>query len=357
MNGSLYWRKRIINVFTVAIVFCAVWVSALQAQTTAPNPLQGLREFLGPAISVHQRHSHELMADRNVVGTAVGLTVNGQPAIKVFTRSEAIMKIPTNLEGLPVEVEVTGPFHALGAADKEAAPEAVHVPTNPRAIFPRPVPIGVSTGNQNDCSAGTIGARVIDSEGNVYALSNNHVYALENNAPPDSNILQPGLADTLCRVRADRVIGTLTSFVPIEFSTSAENTVDAAIAISDRSLLGNATPKSGYGTPQSAIVSAFVGQNVQKYGETTRLTRGKVMGIDATVSVEYDSGEAQFVDQIVIQSSLRFIGAGDSGSLLVTKPGANPVGLLFAGNKSGRVAIANPIDLVLSAFGVSIDGQ
>jgi hypothetical protein len=357
MNGSLYWRKRIINVFTVAIVFCAVWVSALQAQTAAPNPLQGLREFLAPAISVHQRHSHELMADRNVVGTAVGLTAKGQPAIKVFTRSEAIMKIPTNLEGLPVEVEVTGPFHALGAADKEAAPEAVRVPTNPRAIFPRPVPIGVSTGNQNDCSAGTIGARVTDSEGNVYALSNNHVYALENNAPPDSSILQPGLADTRCRVRDDRVIGTLTSFVPIEFSTSAENTVDAAIAISDRSLLGNATPKSGYGTPQSAIVSAFVGQNVQKYGETTRLTRGKVMGIDATVSVEYDSGEAQFVDQIVIRSSLRFIGPGDSGSLLVTKPGANPVGLLFAGTPGGRTAIANPIDLVLGAFGVSIDGK
>jgi hypothetical protein len=362
MNGSLYWRKRIINVFTVAIVFCAVWVSALQAQTAAPNPLQGLREFLAPAISVHQRHSQALMADRNVVGTAVGLTANGQPAIKVFTRSEAIMKIPTNLEGLPVEVEVTGPFHALGAADKEGAPEAVRVPTNSRVIFPRPVPIGVSTGNQNDCSAGTIGARVIDSEGNVYALSNNHVYALENNAPPDSNILQPGLADTRCRVRDDRVIGTLFSFVPIEFSPLAENTVDAAIAISDRSLLGNATPQNGYGTPQSAIVSAFVGQRVQKYGETTRLTRGRVAGIDATVLVEYDSGEAQFVDQIVIRSSLRFIGAGDSGSLLVTRPDANPVGLLFAGNKSGRMAIANPIDLVLSAFSalgvsVAIDGD
>ena len=365
MNGSLYWRKRIINVFTVAIVFCAVWVSALQAQTTAPNPLQGLREFLAPAISVHQRHSHELMADRNVVGTAVGLTANRQPAIKVFTRSEAIMKIPTNLEGLPVEVEVTGPFHALGAADKEAAPEAVRVPTNPRVTFPRPVPIGVSTGNQSDCSAGTIGARVIDSEGNVYALSNNHVYALENNAPPDSNILQPGLADTRCRVRDDRVIGTLTSFVPIEFSTSAENTVDAAIAISDRDHLGNATPKNGYGTPKSATVpvsSDLLGQKVQKYGETTRLTKGQVTEINATVTVEYDSGDARFVDQIVIRSSLRFIGAGDSGSLLVTKPDANPVGLLFAGNKSGRVAIANPIALVLGAFeafgvSISIDGQ
>src|SRR2546430_14622906 len=171
MNGSLYWRKRIINVFTVAIVFCAVWVSALQAQTTAPNPFQGLREFLAPAISVHQRDSHELMADRNVVGTAVGLTANGQPGIKVFTRSEAIMKSPTNLEGLPVEVEVTGPFHALRAAHKEAAPEAVRVSTHPPATFPRPGPLGVSTGNQNDvmvigksirCSAGTIGAKITD---------------------------------------------------------------------------------------------------------------------------------------------------------------------------------------------------
>src|SRR5437667_349247 len=87
-----------------------------------------------------------------------------------------------------------------------------------------------------------------------------------------------------------------------------------------------------------------------KYGETTRLTKGQVTEINATVTVEYDSGDARFVDQIVIRSSLRFIGAGDSGSLLVTRPDANPVGLLFAGNKSGRVAIANPIALVLGAF-------
>src|SRR5947208_13649504 len=98
MNGSLYWRKRIINVFTVAIVFCAVWVSALQAQTTAPNPLQGLREFLAPAISVHQRHSHELMADRNVVGTAVGLAAIGQPAIKDFTRDDDLHENPKILD-------------------------------------------------------------------------------------------------------------------------------------------------------------------------------------------------------------------------------------------------------------------
>jgi hypothetical protein len=357
MSASLLWRKTTISVFTVATVFYLLLIGFAQAQSAAPNPLQALRESLGAAINIHQRHSRELMADQDVVGTAVGLTANGQPAIKVFTRSESIMRIPTNLEGLPVEVEMTGPFHALAAGENEVVPEAVRVPTDPRRAFPLPVPIGVSIGNQNDCSAGTISARVKDSDGNLYALGNNHVFALENNAPPDSNIVQPGLADTRCRVGSTKFIGTLASFVPIEFSTSASNTVDAAIAISDSDRLGNATPKGGYGTPQSASVPAFIGQNVQKYGETTRLTKGQVTGIDATVSVEYDSGPAQFVGQIIVESRTAFIKAGDSGALLVTKPGANPVGLLFAGNKSGRMAVANPIDAVLDALGVSIDGK
>ena len=36
---------------------------------------------------------------------------------------------------------------------------------------------------------------------------------------------------------------------------------------------------------------------------------------------------------------------------------ANPVGLLFAGNADGTMAIANPIDSVLDHFGVVIDGK
>lgn len=110
------------------------------------------------------------------------------------------------------------------------------------------MPIGVSTGNVNECSAGTIAARVKDASGNVYALSNNHVYALENRAPIGSEILQPGLIDTRCALRGNNVIGTLSRFVPIDF-TGGPNAVDAAIALSSTSLLGNATPSGGYGIP------------------------------------------------------------------------------------------------------------
>jgi hypothetical protein len=358
MSGPLRWRHVVFAAFSLTIALVLAAVGAAGAQQIDPGELQALREFLGPASRVHQRRAHELLADRDVVGTAVGLTAMGEPAIKVFTKSEAIMRLPQQLEGVAVEIEMTGTFHALGAAGSEASPtNRAPALLSPAKVFPRPVPIGVSTGNQVDCSAGTIGARVRDSQGNVYALSNNHVYALENTAEPNSSIVQPGRADAGCRVKSQNVIGTLSSFVPIEFSESANNTVDAAIALSDVSLLGNATPRSGYGTPQSSTVSAFVGQRVQKFGERSKLTRGQVSGIDATVLVEYDSGTARFVNQIIVTSPVAFIRAGDSGSLLVTRPDKHPVGLLFAGNETGRKAIANPIDAVLGSFGVSIDGQ
>ncbi len=77
-------------------------------------------------------------------------------------------------------------------------------------------------------------------------------------------------------------------------------------------------------------------------------------GIDAAVNIGYSSGTARFVDQILITPG-SFIRSGDSGSLMVTDPGKNPVGLLFASGSG--IAVANPIDLVLAAFGVTIDGE
>ncbi|MCH8288633.1 MAG: carboxypeptidase regulatory-like domain-containing protein, partial [Candidatus Marinimicrobia bacterium] len=77
-----------------------------------------------------------------------------------------------------------------------------------------------------------------------------------------------------------------------------------------------------------------------------------------TVNVHYSSGIAKFVKQIIVESGTRFIGGGDSGSLLVTdNADLNPVGLLFAGNSDGTMAIANRIDLVLDRFGVIVDGE
>ena len=63
--------------------------------------------------------------------------------------------------------------------------------------------------------------------------------------------------------------------------------------------------------------------------------------------------EARFVNQISV-SNPSFSAPGDSGSLIVTQGGNQPVALLFAGD--GQLTIGNPIIPVLQRFGVTIDG-
>ncbi len=301
------------------------------------------------AMAVKARHTPHLMTLPDVVGTAVGLNETGQPTIVVFMKTAMRYGlIPGNIDGKPVRVHVSGEFTAMA--------RSTATKIDPTARFTRPVPIGISTGNEGECSAGTIGARVKDGSGNVYALSNNHVYALENLAFPGSSALQPGRYDTACVFYQDNIIGYLKPFVPLDFS-GGNNAIDAAIALSSASNLGKATPSNGYGTPKSATVAANLNASVQKYGRTTALTRGTISAIGGTVKVTYSSGTATFVNQIFVTSNKPFIKAGDSGSLLVTYPGRNPVGLLFAGNSAGNFAIASPIDAVLTAYGVTIDGE
>lgn len=319
----------------------------------------------GRVKEVQKKHTGRLMKIKGVVGTAIGLDENNQPAFKVLTAKRGVAGIPKKLDDVTVQAVVTGKFYALAPGGKPGKPDKPPKPgkpgngknINPKKRFERPVPIGVSTGNEGECSSGTIGARVTDGA-NVYALSNNHVYALENNAPIGSRVLQPGRYDAKpkCAIRSKDVIGTLADFEPIDFG-DANNIIDAAIALSSTGNLGNATPSNGYGKPKSTIVPAVGGQAVQKYGRTTSLTKGTITLVNATVDVGYDSGTARFVDQIIVQTAERFIGPGDSGSLLVTDPDRNPVGLLFAGNEAGTYAAANRIDLVLARFGVTIDGE
>jgi len=207
------------------------------------------------------------------------------------------------------------------------------------------------------CAAATLGCRVKDSNGNVYALSCNHVYALNNDGQigvtPAS---QPSTLDIGCKIVPDNDIGTLFNFVKINFSGD-RNTVDGAIVKTTTALVGKATPSDGYGAPMSSTVAAKLGQKVQKYGRTTGYTTGTVNGVNVTIYVGYDSGNALFSGQIEVQGTggAPSLGQpGDSGSLVVDDQG-RPVGLLFAGG--GGMTFCNPIDSVLKSLGVTIDGQ
>ena len=347
MGTGVSFLRIAIVILTFISLFTGLPRTALLPDTAeAAGSIQGAlhrdHPYVQAAAEVQKRYTKGLMADRDVVGTAIGADAEGLPVLRVYTKQHGVAGIPDRLDSLPVEVRVTGMIVAL---------------EDPTLRY-RPAPIGVSTGHYL-ITAGTIGARVKDASGYVYALSNNHVYANSNNAYFGDPVLQPGPHDDGTDP-ADR-LGTLYAFKPIDFSFAGNNLVDAAIARSTPAELGNATLGDGYGVPGTEIQEAAIGMPVKKYGRTTGLTHGEVAEINVFVEVCYKVflnvlciQSAYFYDQLGISPGT-FSAGGDSGSLIVTDDSANkPVGLLFAGGTDRT--FANRISNVLSAFNVTIDG-
>ncbi|HWG54780.1 MAG TPA: hypothetical protein VN677_15905 [Gemmatimonadaceae bacterium] len=362
-------RRTTARSLRIALVVALGVVAACTDSTSPSAPQPGGPDLArdgqqGPdfhaALAARSKHEREIMARTGVEGIGVGLSDNGAPAVVIMTANGAIGGLPTKLDGVPVKLLPTGPFLAVlprkgkpGGGGSGGGGGSV----DPSGTFPRPVPLGVSIGNENECAAGTLGARVTKG-GSVYILSNNHVLARQNAGSQGEHILQPGRYDTSpqCSIPAGSSIGTLFQFVTIQFG-GGTNTVDAALASTTTSLVGNATFSGGYGQPNHTTKAATVRMAVQKCGRTTGCTHGSVSAINATVTVQYDIGVATFVNQVVVGGQHgAFSKAGDSGSLIVTDDAnANPVALLFAGGQT--TTIGNPIDAVLQALGVTIDGK
>ncbi len=354
--------RSLIGIFLSIGLLTALAVSPASAQPRF-DPL-GLER----AIEAQDQHTDVLLDIQGVVGTAVGHGAQSRAAIFVFTVEPGIVGIPAELDGVPVVAHVTGEIFALKHECGHKGPPCESEPEpdpnlTPADRWPRPVPIGVSTGHP-DITAGTIGARVTDGI-YVYALSNNHVYADQNNAAIGDNVLQPGSFDE--GVDPDDAIGTLFNFESILFDGS-NNTIDAAIARSSTGDLGNSTPSDGYGTPTSTTVSAVINAKLEKYGRTTGPTKAIVWAINSTVDVNYGLDAAvkplmaRLIGEIVSIGSGFFL-CGYSVSLVLQVMGKgknksyNPVGLLFAGSSFFELTWLNPINLVLDTFGVTIDGE
>ncbi len=317
-----------------------------------PGPYDYTPASFEQALAMQERFTDEWLALDGVVGTAIGVDGAGHAVLKVFLEEPGIAALPRYVgsERVLVVTEVTGPFRALPAEERAES-------ADPKTPFPRPVPIGVSTGHPN-VTAGTIGARATDGD-RVFALSNNHIVAAVNGGQEGDHLLQPGIADG--GRDPDDSIGTLFDYEPLRFCRALvcpPNRIDAAIALTTPENLGNETPEGGYGAPRPWTRDAELGLAVQKYGRTTGLTEGRVTGIHATIDVNYRTGTARFEDQIVISGN-GFSAGGDSGSLVVTKGlllgDRRPVGLLFAGSPTST--LANPIDVVLERFSIAIDGR
>lgn len=352
-------------------------------------------------MAVQDRSTIDLVTKHNgaILGTGTAEDENGNLVILVYASQGGMSrKLPGNIEGVPVEVRVTGtikggpaysrvvkqdgksaiplepePDSGVGpeaeqsfkaTPKKVASPSALQVGP-PTRRFTRPVPIGVSAINSTGvCASGTLGCRCIGRDGKTYVLSNNHVFAEENAASIGDTITQPSIGDNGCAVNAADVIATLSAFQKIEYFASATdiakakiNIMDAAVGLAGAGMVDFNTPQGAYGaaarTPQEKI---FPGMQLQKQGRTSNYTKGKIVALNVEVMVAYDPGLARFRSCINVHSQFRspgFGAPGDSGSLVVTLDDRRPVGILFAGG--GYDTFLNPISPVLHRFKVGVD--
>ena len=315
---------------------------------------------LQSVMAIQNRHTASLMAQPNVIGTATTLDDNGQPAIMLLVTSEAARAAaPTVIDGFPVVVVLTDPIVAFNTT--AVSHKAKQTP---------PIKLGTSGGWRSDlangyCCGGTLGSLIqVGTQKRI--LSNYHVFEADivsggNGvvARTGDYIVQPGLIDVNCNAASAQNVATL-----VKTSSLPSSNVDCSSATIVSGMVDPTGSILEIGTISATTVAASVNQAVKKSGRTTGLTRSKVSGLNATISVQYENECAggvaftkTFTGQIVVANSgSKFLAGGDSGSLMVQDVTTNPkaVGLLFAG--SSTTAIANPINSVLSFLGATMVG-
>jgi hypothetical protein len=104
----------------LTLLVAALGLAVLLESAPQAKPKRGasLEQRVKEATAVKDRHLKELFRLPAVVGAGVGLSKEDrQPAIQVYVsrrlKPEESKKFPKALEGIPVEVEVTGDVRAL----------------------------------------------------------------------------------------------------------------------------------------------------------------------------------------------------------------------------------------------------
>lgn len=217
----------------------------------------------------------------------------------------------------------------------------------------RPLVPGCSIAHP-DVTAGTLGGFVTVQDA-PHVLSNNHVLANSDRGAVGDAALQPGPADE-GRNPQDR-IGALAA--KVELTTGEPNVVDAAIARIEEGVPFDATAYPG-GRLCEPISGPPADDEVEKVGRTTGHTTGRITAFEVDgLRISYPEGELVFDDQIEISGEAGpFSDGGDSGSVIWTRRGRQPVGLLFAGSTRGGpdgtgLTYANVLTTALQQLGAT----
>lgn len=242
-----------------------------------------------------------------------------------------------------VSVQFTGAITPLTASDAIAASS--------------PVRIGASVAHRR-CTAGTLGFFARRKEdGAIGFVSNNHVIALEDRGAEGDDILHPAPRDGGQHPRD--VIGHLDGNYPrLGLSHPSVDCAFARLA-SGKDFDPLSLEEGQRLSPGTAILEESPA--VGKIGRTTGMTIGRISAFDLDgVSIDYSFGTVRFNGQIEVESAGErpFTRGGDSGSLVFSRQGNHPVGMVFAASAIGGFGNAglsymHPIDAVLDALGVT----
>lgn len=290
---------------------------------------------------------------------SVGFTkgADTQSVVIYVTRgsAKALKALPNEVDGIPVTAHVMGKLR-VGPAPAGATTSLGHLfEKNGR------IACGSSCAPSGEQYAGTLGTLL--ARGNqVFALSNNHVFAACNHTPVGMPILSPATGDARPNRRAPFEICLFESMAELRSGVPGLVTpmlVDAAIAVvRDPTTVSSwQGDDSGFDTPPT-VSAPRAGMKVKKYGRTTGFTEGTVEAFVPTPWVlPYKSkrftAEVWFQDTWTIRTDdgSPFALPGDSGSLVVAQDGSAAVGLVFAVNARGGYAICSELSRVLAALG------
>lgn len=315
-------------------------------------------------------------AGRNVHAVGIGRKITegknkGARCVRVYVVQKLPLSllsprdvIPESIDGVPTDVIESAPpfvFAAKKTTRKRSQPTSVKSTacSENRRKKQRPVIGGISAGHR-DITAGTLGCfcrstNPTDDSTQLFALSNNHVFANVNQALLGDPLYQPGPADG---GGISDFFATLQRFVPIRLGGVVANRVDAALGSPLPSIAVDSNICRVGSVP--GTLPAVENMLVAKHGRTTGYTEGSIDDVDYSgfVGMDHDNPNvvALFENQlrIVSDGSQPFGLGGDSGSVVVHRTDSKVVGLYFAGPPSGMYGLANRIENVLSELEIAI---
>lgn len=241
-------------------------------------------------------------------------------------------------EGQDTDVIELGEFEAESTEEKFrpviGGVSEIHADSSAATAGPYPVKV-------TDTSKGVWDDSV--EEGDLVRISNNHVYALTNEAEMGDNIVQPSPYDG-GSVKND-VSGQLAGYVTIENNA----TVDVAA----RTVDNESSEYYGLDNISGDVLRDYTdlkGTTLTKAGRTTGVTEADVIATSASVKVKYSENQVYTMRDQIITNDMS--SGGDSGSGVFVKETGDLVGQVFGG--SPKATVVHKASNVEEEFGVEL---